>query len=215
MRVSWSVTEGLLSSTVGTDVTLTATATKSTAYISTVQVLVSDGRGGTAQGSVNVQFGADGLPVLPVEATASQPTPEPCIPPTPEPTAVPSTNGSGPTTAPTAIPIQQDGRTFYLDLIGDMIQVQPGALKIAPGTNTVRFQSLRGDWEVVSQDDVVGPGIGRDLFEGNTTEFPVWALFDPDLSYIHQMRFSIYHLATTGTGYKLRSGSPLSVTVTK
>lgn len=117
MKVSWSVTEGLLSSTVGTDVTLTAVATKSATYISTVQVSVSDGRGGTAQGSLNVQFGTDGSPVMQVEATASQPTPEPCTTPTPEPSA---TSAPAPTTSPSSSnntsqgPIQLVHRRFAM-----------------------------------------------------------------------------------------------------
>lgn len=111
LKVTWSITEGLLSSTVGTDVTLTSTATRSEPYIITAQVSVSDGRGGTAQGSLNIQVGADGNPMMATEATASLPTPEPCTTPTPEPTPVPSspsgsngTPSSSPTPTPTPVP---------------------------------------------------------------------------------------------------------------
>jgi hypothetical protein len=85
MSVTWSTTQGILSSTVGLNVDLTMGATSSTPTLATVLVNVSDGRGGSAQGSLNVQFGADGLPTMTQEATASQPTPDPCSTPTPSP----------------------------------------------------------------------------------------------------------------------------------
>lgn len=124
MKVSWSVTEGLLSSTVGTDVTLTATATKSAAHISTVQVLVSDGRGGTAQGSLNVQFGPDCLPVMPVEATASQPTPGPCMTPTPEPDVLPAPTTS---TSPSSSDGSSGSSQGPLQLVHRRFAMPPGS----------------------------------------------------------------------------------------
>ncbi|MNR82473.1 hypothetical protein D3C72_132320 [compost metagenome] len=110
LKFSWSATEGLLSTTVGTNVTLTSLATKSVDFVSTVLVSVSDGKGGTVQGSLNVQFTAEGVPLMMVEATKSQPTPEPCSTPTPEPTPASSTGAPYPTPTPSSgIPITQQG----------------------------------------------------------------------------------------------------------
>ena len=85
LSVSWSTTQGVLSSTVGLNLDLTLGATSSAATLATVLVNVSDGQGGSAQGSLNVQFGPDGLPSMTQEATKSFPTPEPCSTPSPAP----------------------------------------------------------------------------------------------------------------------------------
>lgn len=90
LSVSWSSTQGILSSTVGMNIDLTMGATSSTPTLATVLVNVSDGRGGSAQGSLNVQFAPDGLPMMTQEATASQPTPQPCSTPSPAPGSSPS-----------------------------------------------------------------------------------------------------------------------------
>lgn len=214
LKVSWSVTEGLLSSTVGTDVTLTSAATRSTSFISTVQVSVSDGRGGSAQGSLNVKFSPEGYPMMAVEATASPPVPEPCSTPPSDP-APSSQPTPSPSPSVTPMPVQQDGRTFFLDVVGNNIMVQPVSLTVASGTSGVRFKAMRGTWEVVSLDQAVAPGISKRLgTPGHSTEgeFPVWQLFD---IYPPQMRFEIYYLLQNEYGSFYRHSEPLRVLLTK
>lgn len=153
------------------------------------------------------------MPTMATEATASQPTPEPCSEPTPEP------DPNVPTPAPTSSPIKQDGRTFYLYLSGSTPTVVPTSLKVGPNVSSIRFLALSGAWEVVSQDSMAYPGVGADLGrpgQPSERDYPVWQLFDPDLSYMgNQMRFTVNSLYKTGTGYYLPSGTTFNVTVTK
>lgn len=222
LKVSWSVTEGMLSSTVGTNVTLTPTATKSASYITTVQVTVSDGRGGTAQGSLNIQVSSEGFPMMTVEATASPPTPEPCSTPTPEP------DPNEPTPPPTPMPYQLDGRTFFLDVLSDRIIVNPPSLTITSATSQIRFKPLRGAWEINQTNNAVSgsqiskyanaPGYrGHPSLSDSEATYPTWQLFDSTLpgALRSAMTFDIYIIDVDDRGNRTRLAEPLKVYVTK
>lgn len=207
LKYTWSTTEGILSSTAGTAVELTAAATKSIDFVSTVNITISDGRGGTAEGSLNVQFNADGTPKMVLEDPIPQPTPEPDPTPTPEPT---------PTPGPTPQPIQQDGRTFYLEMLGNQIMVRPGSLTLLRGQDTFRFLALNGGWDIEGPSmlaaTVMAPSWVPGWPWGSDAQFGTGFL---DSGAYSSLNFNIYLVKKGAGGYPERIAGPLRVSVTK
>lgn len=62
LSYTWTSTKGYLSSTTGQAISWTPQKTDGTleSGLATIQVIVSDGKGGTAQGAVNIMIAADG-----------------------------------------------------------------------------------------------------------------------------------------------------------
>lgn len=111
LQYTWAATKGTLSATAGQAVSWTPQRSDGSleSGTATIQVILSNGKGGIAQSSVNVQIAADGSAVATVPTATPSPVATAALAPASTPSAAaPSTHGAN---------LVFDGYTFHRHLI--------------------------------------------------------------------------------------------------